>query len=58
MNMGFLKRFFMNVLHEEDAPNDHRSSFETLTEDELDSHLGVDRYGDFLLTDAIRPPTT
>jgi hypothetical protein len=55
MNMGFLKRFFMNVLHEEDAPNDHRSSFETLTEDELDSHLGVDRYGDFLLTDAIRP---
>jgi hypothetical protein len=55
MNMGFLKRFFMNVLHEEGAPTDHRSSFETLTEDELDAHLGVARYGSFLLTDAVRP---
>ncbi len=55
MNMGFLKRFFMNVLHEEAVPNDHRSSFESLTEDELDAHLGVARYGNFLLTDAVRP---
>jgi hypothetical protein len=55
MNMGFLKRFFMNVLHEQNAPKDHRSSFETLTNEELEAHLGVERYGDFLLTDAVRP---
>jgi hypothetical protein len=55
MNMGFLKRFFMNVLHEEETPIDHHSSFESLTEDELDAHLGVARYGSFLLTDAVRP---
>jgi hypothetical protein len=53
--MGFLKRFFMNVLHEDDAPTDHRSSFDALTEDELETHLSVASYGDFTLTDAVRP---
>jgi hypothetical protein len=32
-----------------------RTSFEDLSEDQLDAHLGVGRYGDFLLTDAVRP---
>ena len=31
------------------------SSFERLSEEELEAHLGVARYGSFLLTDAIRP---
>jgi hypothetical protein len=52
--MGFLKRFFRNVLHEE-MPAPRRSSFEHLSEEELEAHLGVRRYGMFQLTDAVRP---
>lgn len=52
--MGFLKRFFRNVLHEETRPS-RTSSFEHLTEEELETHLGVQRYGRFWLTDAVRP---
>ncbi|MCA9155668.1 MAG: hypothetical protein R3C99_03720 [Pirellulaceae bacterium] len=53
--MGFLKKFFRNVLHE-GAPSIRTSnSFEQLTEEELQAHLGVERYGKFLLTDAVRP---
>lgn len=39
------------------APVSERSSssFETLTNDELEAHLGVYRYGAFDLTDAVRP---
>ncbi|MEX2560344.1 MAG: hypothetical protein WD403_10540, partial [Pirellulales bacterium] len=32
-----------------------RISFERLSDEELEAHLGVVRYGDFVLTDAIRP---
>jgi hypothetical protein len=52
--MGFLKRFFRNVFREGAAPLG-TSSFERLSEEELESHLGVSRYGQFLLTDAVRP---
>ncbi|MBM4088209.1 MAG: hypothetical protein FJ276_02080 [Planctomycetes bacterium] len=52
--MGFLKRFFSNVLHEE-VVTPRTSSFEHLTEEELEAHLGVGRYGSFVLTDAVRP---
>ncbi len=52
--MGFLKKFFSNVFEEESAPSAH-SSFERLSNDELEAHLGVARYGDFTLTDAVRP---
>ena len=31
------------------------SSFERLTEDELESHLRIARYGDFTLSAAVRP---
>jgi hypothetical protein len=31
------------------------SSFEHLSEEELETHLGVSRYGDFELTEAVRP---
>lgn len=53
--MGFLKKFFRNVFHEGAVPAVKTSSFEQLSEDQLEAHLDVDRYGDFLLTDAIRP---
>lgn len=52
--MDFLKNFFKNVFHE-GAEVQTTSSFEELTEQELDAHLGVTRYGSFTLTDAVRP---
>ncbi|MBN2291043.1 MAG: hypothetical protein JXM70_01380 [Pirellulales bacterium] len=52
--MGFLKRFFRNVFRDGSMPVG-TSSFEHLTEEDLEAHLGVCRYGDFTLTDAIRP---
>jgi hypothetical protein len=52
--MGFLKRFFRNVFREGAMPTG-ASSFEHLTEEELESHLGVSRYGEFALTEAVRP---
>ena len=52
--MGFLKNFFRNVFREGQMPAG-TSSFEHLSEEELEAHLGVNRYGDFLLTEAVRP---
>jgi hypothetical protein len=52
--MGFLKKFFRNVVHEQSEPLSS-SSFDELTDGQLESHLEVDRYGDFQLTDAVRP---
>ncbi len=52
--MGFLKRFFRNVFRDGAVPVG-TSSFERLSEEELEAHLGVSRYGEFLLTEAVRP---
>lgn len=52
--MGFLKKFFRNVFRDGTMP-EGSSSFEHLSEEELDAHLGVARYGSFALTEAIRP---
>jgi hypothetical protein len=52
--MGFLKKFFRNVFREGAMPVG-TSSFERLSEEELEAHLGVSRYGDYSLTDAVRP---
>jgi hypothetical protein len=52
--MGFLQRFLKNTGRDEPAEGG-ASSFQNLSEDELEAHLGVARYGEFLLTDAIRP---
>ena len=52
--MGFLKRFFRNVFRD-GAEVGTTSSFAKLSEEELEAHLGVARYGDFILTDAVRP---
>jgi hypothetical protein len=53
--MGFLKKFFRGVFHEGGQPAETHSSFESLSEEQLETHLGVRRYGRFMLTDAIRP---
>ena len=52
--MGFLKNFFTNVFPDEIsvAP---RHSFAHVSDDELEAHLGVARYGEFELSDAVRP---
>ncbi|MBI3836793.1 MAG: hypothetical protein HY288_02515 [Planctomycetia bacterium] len=52
--MGFLKKFFRNVFRD-GMPAHTASSFDRLTDEELETHLGVVRYGDFLLTGAVRP---
>lgn len=52
--MGFLKRFLKNTFRD-GQPHDDRSSFENLTEDQLETHLKIARYGNFMLTDAVRP---
>jgi hypothetical protein len=52
--MGFLKKFFRNVFREESLSTAD-SSFARLSEEELETHLGVARYGNFTLTGAIRP---
>ena len=56
--MGFLKSFFDDVFADERpavpaAPPS--SSFEQISDKDLEAHLRVDRYGDFLLTGAVRP---
>jgi hypothetical protein len=53
--MGFLKKFFRGVFHEGAQAAPAHSSFEQLTEEQLEAHLGVQRYDRFTLTDAIRP---
>lgn len=65
--MGFLKSFFNDAFDEQgpaltDAPSKAsgsatapNSTFEAISEHELESHLRVSRYGNFELTDAIRP---
>jgi hypothetical protein len=52
--MGFLKNFFTNVYSNETIPR-HATGFNQLSEAELEAHLGVARYGDFELSDAVRP---
>ena len=52
--MGFLKRFVRNTFRD-GQPHDTRSSFESLTEEQLETHLRISRYGEFRLTDAVRP---
>ncbi len=54
--MGFLKNFFTNVFHDESTTTVRPAGgFEKLSDEELEAHLGVARYGDFELSDAVRP---
>ena len=53
--MGFLKNFFTNVFHDQAQQTTSTSSFEQLSEEQLEAHLEVRRYNDFVLSDAVRP---
>ena len=52
--MGFLKRFLKTTFRD-GYPHQGSSSFDNLSEDQLETHLNIARYGSFVLTDAVRP---
>ncbi|MFV0444642.1 MAG: hypothetical protein ACK5Q5_13815 [Planctomycetaceae bacterium] len=52
--MGFLQRMIKSTYRDETAQRS-RSSFANLSEQQLEEHLAIARYGSFLLTDAVRP---
>lgn len=52
--MGFLQRMIKNTYRDEPAQRS-KSSFANLSENQLEEHLAIARYGSFLLTDAVRP---
>lgn len=52
--MGFLQRYLKSTYRDGQQSQD-RSSFVDLTEDQLETHLNIVRYGDFTLTNAVRP---
>jgi len=52
--MSFLQRFLERVLRT-NTGRMPRTSFDDLSQDQLDAHLRVGQYGDFTLTDAVRP---
>ena len=53
--MGFLKRILRNGVSDDTLRGASNGSFETLSDDELQTHMGINSYGVFDLTDAIRP---
>lgn len=52
--MGFLKRILKTNVREGRGPS-ATSSFRDLDDDALEAHLGIARYGGFMLTEAVRP---
>lgn len=52
--MSYLQRFIKNK-YRDGQPQRGKSSFESLSEDQLETHLRIARYGRFTLTNAIRP---
>lgn len=52
--MGFIKRRSRNT-YRDGVPEGRGSSFQGVSETQLEEHLNVARYGSFLLTDAVRP---
>ena len=53
--MRFLQEFFQNVFQQSPAFQGSPDSFAQAHDVELQSHLEIDTYGDFQLTDAVRP---
>lgn len=53
--MGFLKRILRNNAVEDNGTLFTPGSFEALSEEELQTHMGINSYGAFDLTDAVRP---
>lgn len=54
-SMGFLKRILRNPAPETSGNISPAGSFESLTDDELQTHMSIRQYGMFELTDAVRP---
>ena len=52
--MGFLQKLLKNTFRDGMQAPSH-SSFENLSEEDLEAHLNIARYGQFELTDAVRP---
>jgi len=52
--MGFLKRIIKSN-HRDGGLESQSSSFDHLTDEQLEQHLSISRYGSFKLTDAVRP---
>jgi len=52
--MNFLKHLLKSNSRD-GAPARGGSSFRNLSEDDLEAHMNIARYGDFTLTDAVRP---
>ena len=52
--MSFIQRFLERVLHN-NPTGMPRTTFDDLSQEQVDAHLRFGRYGDFLLTDAVRP---
>lgn len=53
--MGFMERFFPNPTPNGSQPAKPMNSFATLSHSELEAHLDITSYGEFELTDAVRP---
>lgn len=53
--MAFLQRFFENPFDEPNPLGHSSNSFQTVSQEELDAHMKISKYGSFELTDAIRP---
>lgn len=53
--MGFLKRILRNGVGDDTIRTVSDGSFESLSDDELQTHMGINTYGVFDLTSAIRP---
>lgn len=53
--MGFLKRILRAPSSETPGTPVPAGSFESLTDEELQTHMGIRQYGPFELTDAVRP---
>ncbi len=51
--MSFLKNFFTKVFDEKEMAE--ASSFERISNQQLEEHMDVSQYGNFTLTDAVRP---
>lgn len=53
--MGFLQQFFKSVFEETTSANPEIKTIDQASKQELVRHLNTSRYGDFELTDAVRP---
>jgi hypothetical protein len=54
VQMGFLKKFLKSTWRDGDTAQGN-GSFQGVSEDDLNAHMEIARYGDFTLTDAVRP---